>query len=107
LGVEQFNQQRKPWRLWNVAENVMSILLPKFVQRFSFERWIGDDTLGLRTIGNFPRFADASIGRQLFSEVGLETASTPHPFHEDRLEGEGTINFGFRISDFGIQIRRF
>src|SRR5260370_33509179 len=89
LGVEKFDQQRKSRRLRNVTENVMSILRPEFVQCFSVERWVRDDTPCLRAIDDFPRFADANIRRQLFSELRLETASAPHSFHEDRLEGEG------------------
>src|SRR5437016_10024155 len=99
LGVEQFDQQRKPRGLWNVAENVMSILRPKFVQRFSFERSACDNALRLRAIDNFPRFADASIRWQFFSELRVETASAPHSLHEDRLEGERRCHCGWRIVD--------
>src|SRR5260370_23503134 len=99
LGVEQFDQQRKPRRLWNVAENGLSISRPKFVQSFAAQRSVCDHTMRFQSIDNFPRFADASIRRQLFSELRLETASTPHSFHEDRLEGEGRCHCRWRIVD--------
>ena len=40
-------------------------------------------------------------------KFGLESSSAPNSLDEDRFEGEGTIDFGFWISDCGFQIRRF
>src|SRR5436190_1390212 len=110
LSIEQFDQQGKPRRLWNVAENIMfaagrirpsggSMLCPKFVQRFAAKRSVRDDTLRFGSINDFPRFADAGIRRQLLPELRLETASAPHSFHENRREGEGSCHCRWRIVD--------
>ena len=90
LRVEKFDQQRKSFAVGNVAEDRMSILPPKVVQRFTFERSVRDNALRLGSIDNFPRFADAHIRRQFFSEFGFKSAPAPHSFHENRFEGEGT-----------------
>lgn len=40
-------------------------------------------------------------------KFGFKPSSTPNSLDGNRFEGEGSSQFGFRISDCGFQIRRF
>ena len=116
LRVEKFDEQRESFAVRHVAEDRLrntsrapivsglSILGPKFVQSFAFERSVRDDALGFRTIDNFPRFPDARIRRQFFSELGFESAAAPHSFQENRFEGEGSCHGRWQIADCRLQI---
>src|ERR1700686_3814123 len=90
LRVEQFYEQWKPRTVGQVPENFLSILGPKFVQCFSTQRSVAHDALRFFAIDDFPRFADAHFRWQIFSELRFKPPATPHSFHKDGLEGEGT-----------------
>ena len=77
------------------------------MQTFAFERPARDDALCFGTINNFPRLADCRIRREFFSKFRFKPSPTPDSLNEDWLEGEGTADFGFRISDFGFQTCKF
>src|ERR1044071_7081195 len=77
------------------------------MQILAFQRSARDHALGFGTINNFPRLTDAFVPWELFSKCRFKTPPAPDPLHEDWLKGEGTADFGFRISDFGFQICKF
>jgi hypothetical protein len=77
------------------------------MQSLAFERPARDDALCFGAIDNFPRFANSDVRRQLLSKCRLKPSPAPDSLHEDWLKGEGTTDFGFRISDFGFQICKF
>jgi len=77
------------------------------MQTFAFEWPARDDALCFGAINNFPRLADGRIRREVLAEQRRKLSPAPHSFHEDWLEGEGTDDFRFRISDFGFQICKF
>jgi hypothetical protein len=77
------------------------------MQTFAFERPARDDTLCFGTVNDFPRLTNSHIRRDFFSKSRFKPSTTPNSLHEDWLEGEGTDDFGFRISDFGFQISKF
>jgi hypothetical protein len=66
------------------------MLSPQVVQRFAFQQPIRHDALRFGPIDDFPRFTDASVCRQIFSELGLEAAAAPNSLHENGLEGDGS-----------------
>src|SRR6266404_4103868 len=80
----------------------MSMLRPEIVQRFAAKRPVRDNALRLRSINDFPRFADACIRRQFFPEFGFEPAAAPNSFHEDWFEGEGRCHGGWQIVDCSL-----
>ena len=77
------------------------------MQTFAFERTVSDDALCFGAIDNFPRFADALVRWQVLAEQLRQLSPAPNSLHEDWLKGEGTADFGFRVSDFGFQISKF
>ena len=77
------------------------------MQSFAFEWTTPDDALRFRTIDNFPRLTDSFAGWQFLAEEVCKSAAAPNSLHEDWLEGEGTADFGFWISDFGFQVCKF
>src|SRR4029077_16281471 len=77
------------------------------MQTLAFERTAHDDTLCFGTVNDFPRFADALVRWQVLVEQFRQLSPAPNSLHEDWLKGEGTNDFGFRISDFGFQISKF
>jgi len=91
----------------DLAEDRRSILNPKLVQCFSFERAARDDALCFGTINDFPRLANALVRWQVLAEQARQFSPAPDSFHEDWLKGEGTTDFGFRVSGFGFQICKF
>src|SRR6266566_6205326 len=77
------------------------------MQTLAFKRPARDDALHFRTINDFPRLANSRIWREPFSKFRLKPSPAPDSLHEDWFKGEGTADFGFRISDFGFQIGKF
>ena len=77
------------------------------MQTFAFERTAPDEALCFRTINDFPRFADALVRWQVLAEQLRQLSPAPNSLHEDWLKGDGTADFGFRVSDFGFQICKF
>ena len=106
MRIENFDEQRKLWGVGNVSKDFLSILRPQFVQSSSAQRPAGHDALRFGTIDNFPRFSDTLLRRKLFVKFGFEAPPAPHSLDENRLEGKGTTDFGFRVSDFGFQLGR-
>ena len=67
--------------------------------------WAADrDALHLRAVDNFPRFADALLRRKLFVKFGFEAPPAPYSLKENRLEGEGSSDWGLLIADCRFQI---
>jgi hypothetical protein len=60
------------------------------VQGFSTHRSVAHDALRFFAIDNLPRFADAGVRRQFFSERRFKSPAAPHSLDEDGLEDEGT-----------------
>src|SRR6267378_3240223 len=89
LRIEQLDQQREAIGVANLAKNRLSILRPKFVQRFVAQRTVCDDALRFRSIHDLPRFADAFACRKIFSKQLRKFATAPNPLLEDWFEGEG------------------
>ena len=77
------------------------------MQILAFKRSARDDALCFGSIDNFPRFANLLAARKFFPKCVFEPTAAPDSFHEDWFKGEGTADFGFRISDFGFQIGKF
>src|ERR1043165_8488487 len=91
----------------NRSKGFLSALSPQFVQCYPLQRSCDHNTLSFWAIHNFPRFADKLLRRELLPKFRFEPPSAPHSLDENWFEGEGTADFGFRISDCGFQIRRF
>src|SRR5947208_4748826 len=91
--IENFNEQRKTWRVGNIPKDFVSALCPQFVQSSSAQ-WASDhNALRFGTIDNFPRFTDALLSRKLFVKFGFEAPPAPHSLDEDWFEGEGRHDF--------------
>src|SRR5579885_1388017 len=80
---------------------------PQLVQGRAPQRTIAHDALRLRSIDDFPRFADALVWRQFFSEKIGKPPPSPNAFYENRLEGEGSCCLGLRDSRPGLQNGKF
>ena len=89
LRVEELDQQREAIGVGNLAKDRLSILRPKFVQRFAAQRTVCDDALRFRAIHDLPRFTDAFVCRKIFSKQLSQFAAAPNPLLEDWFEGEG------------------
>src|SRR5437016_11257651 len=72
------------------------MLAPKFVQCFTFQWPARDNALRFGSIDNFPQLADSFAERQFFSEKINKLATAPNALLEDRLEAEGSCDYGLR-----------
>src|SRR5437660_7311315 len=79
------------------------MLGPKFVQGIAFQGPAAHYALRFQSIDNFPRLADSYFVRQLSRELRFEPAAAPHSFHENRLEGEGSHDYGLGHSAENVQ----
>jgi hypothetical protein len=57
------------------------------VKRSTSKGTVANDALRLRSIDDFPRFADLFSGGELFPVKRIKLSSSPNPFHENGLEG--------------------
>jgi hypothetical protein len=53
-------------------KNLVSLFTPKFMQRLSFERTVGDDALRFGAIYDLARFSYVEVWRKFLSESGCE-----------------------------------
>jgi hypothetical protein len=65
------------------------MLSPEIVEGRTAVRAGVDDALSVGAIDDFPGFPDGLAGREIFSELALESASAPNAFHGDGFEGDG------------------
>ena len=88
LCVQQLEKQRKPFRIRQAhAEDGLAKFRPQLVQCAPMQRSIVNDALRIRTVHDFPAFANARAPGQPFVHQGFEAASAPNALLEDRLEG--------------------
>ena len=96
LGIEQFEEKRKSKRIANLAEDLLAVFEPQFVQRRTAEWPIMVDALRLRPIDDLPGLSDWNRRWQPFPVKRFQAASAPDAFHEDRLEHQRLSQLRFR-----------
>ena len=92
LRVEDFCEQGKAGRIRHVcAEDFRAKFCPQLVQRDARVRAACDDALLVLAIHEFPAFADGRTGGRAFAGHFCEAVAAPHALHEERAEGEGSL----------------
>ncbi len=84
-GIEEFDEQRKAVAPAISSEQLRAVLLNKLPEGLTGVRTVGENRLRVGAVANFPTFADAFTGGNIFA-ISSEGVAAPDAFDEDGFE---------------------